>query len=215
MRADLLKRHGDILSRVDLQIDEADLGPELGRFFRIKTSALVDQETSNALCAAMERRKVSCLSVISVQIAATTAASPKRNPVEQDMPAALTANKKAPVISEAPETPTTAEPTPSPKTPVFPPVQKAMDPDANDNYRVQVAAHRSAPEAKAHWKRLMSRHGAVLAGRDLYIQEVDLKGRGIYFRVQIGPFADRDNANDYCASLKASNVDCLVVKTPS
>ena len=61
---------------------------------------------------------------------------------------------------------------------------------------------------------LNDRHGTILSPFDLYVQEADLGPKGVYFRVQAGPFETRSKANALCAELKNQSVDCLVVERP-
>jgi hypothetical protein len=42
------------------------------------------------------------------------------------------------------------------------------------------------------------------------IQRADLGARGVYYRIQIGPFASQGEAGQFCAQLKARSVDCFL-----
>ncbi len=44
----------------------------------------------------------------------------------------------------------------------------------------------------------------------LLMQEIDIEGRGTFFRIQTGPFPNRATAQDICAQLKAGGQDCIV-----
>ena len=77
--------------------------------------------------------------------------------------------------------------------------------------RIQLAAVKNADEAPAEWSRLQKALGMQLDGLALTVETVDLGTKGIYHRVQAGPFADKAAAAAKCAAIKQLNQDCLVV----
>lgn len=81
-------------------------------------------------------------------------------------------------------------------------------------YRIQVFSMRSSEDAASSWALLRSDNKDLLKDLMLYIQRVDLGAdRGIYFRVQAGPFVDQAAAEALCAKLRERSVSCLVVKS--
>ena len=44
----------------------------------------------------------------------------------------------------------------------------------------------------------------------MHIEKVDLGTKGIYYRVQAGPFTDKNAARDVCAKLTPKGQPCLV-----
>lgn len=83
-------------------------------------------------------------------------------------------------------------------------------PTAAGNYRVQLAALKSEADAKTAWKRLAAKYPDVLGSLSLHLEKADLGTKGIYYRVQAGPFTDKNAARDICAKLKAKGQQCLV-----
>jgi len=80
-------------------------------------------------------------------------------------------------------------------------------------YRIQVAALRSRGAAQSTWSALRTAHGAVLGGLTPTIERVDLGApKGVYFRVQGGPFSDASAAGRACAALRRLSVSCFVVR---
>ncbi len=77
-------------------------------------------------------------------------------------------------------------------------------------YNVQVSSQRSEAEAQAAFRSLQAKFPNLLGGRQLIIRRADLGSKGIYFRAQVGPFADNSQANDFCGSLKAAGAQCLI-----
>ncbi len=61
------------------------------------------------------------------------------------------------------------------------------------------------------------KYSDILKGLDLYITEINLNEKGIFYRVQIGNFNNKEDANNFCENYKKySNskdfVNCIVVK---
>jgi TPR repeat protein len=77
--------------------------------------------------------------------------------------------------------------------------------------RVQLAAVKNADEATGEWSRLQKTLGAQLDGLVLTVESVDLGTKGIYHRIQTGPFPDKAAAAAKCEVIKQMKQDCLVV----
>ncbi len=75
---------------------------------------------------------------------------------------------------------------------------------------IQLAALRDEATAKAEWQRLATRHAAVLGGIKDRVVRADLGAKGVWFRLQAGPFADRASADSACRSLVAAGSACKV-----
>jgi len=83
-------------------------------------------------------------------------------------------------------------------------------PTAAGNYRVQLAALKTEADAKTAWKRLAAKYPDVLGPLAMHLERVDLGTKGIYYRVQAGPFTDKNAARDICTKLKPKGQPCLV-----
>jgi len=77
--------------------------------------------------------------------------------------------------------------------------------------RIQLAAVKNADEASPEWSRLQKTLGTQLDGLVLTVESVDLGTKGIYHRIQAGPFPDKAAAAAKCAVVKQMRQDCLVV----
>ncbi|MCI5046871.1 MAG: SPOR domain-containing protein [Aquisalinus sp.] len=75
---------------------------------------------------------------------------------------------------------------------------------------VQVGAFRSDAEAQRFFTSMQGRFGNMLNGKSPDVQYADLGTRGIYYRLRVGPFASKSDADAYCARLKQGGQDCLV-----
>lgn len=78
-------------------------------------------------------------------------------------------------------------------------------------YRIQLAALRSDAEAQATWKRLQAKHGSMLGGYQPSIVKTDLGGLGTFYRVQLGPFADKAATQQLCKNFKSGGLDCFLL----
>lgn len=80
-------------------------------------------------------------------------------------------------------------------------------------YVVQVASFRGADLATGGWEALNRKNGDLLRNLRPDIQLADLGDKGIYYRLRIGPFATKADAQALCTALKKRRQDCLVRKT--
>jgi hypothetical protein len=79
-------------------------------------------------------------------------------------------------------------------------------------YVVQIASVRSAAGADQEWSKLKAALPELLGGLTPSIDTADLRDRGIFHRIRLGPFDDRDTAHGLCAALNKAGRDCLVVR---
>jgi len=79
------------------------------------------------------------------------------------------------------------------------------------HYVVQVSSERGEAAAHAISHVLQNKYRNAFAGHKPFIRRADLGDRGVYYRVQIGPFAIGE-ANQICGNLKKSGADCVVQK---
>ena len=124
----------------------------------------------------------------------------------------------APTLDVAPAAGTKAQPDetlaaaaagePTASATVSVPVQTATTTGA---FRIQLAAVKTQDAAQAAWKKILKTNPDVLKGLKLNVVKVDRGADGALFRVQGGPFADRDAAESACGKLKQKSQACLVV----
>jgi cell division septation protein DedD len=112
-------------------------------------------------------------------------------------PAAVKPPKPAPTQPVAAAPPTAAAPA-------------AVAPAAGGAFKVQLAALRSQDDANAAWAKLQKTY-PELAALHVTVVQVNIPDKGIYFRVQAGPFADGASAGQLCDQLKAKQQGCIVV----
>lgn len=130
-------------------------------------------------------------------------------------PAAMTAPAPAPAPTPAPTKvqppPQAAKPAPAPApTPAPaapPPAAKAA---AGGGWVVQLGAVHSEAEAKTEWNRLKGAH-PELSGLSPDIVQVDIPGKGVFWRVRGGTL-DEAQARVLCSSLSKQGQGCIVAK---
>jgi SPOR domain len=108
------------------------------------------------------------------------------------VPEAATPKATAPVVAAKPAAP----------------VQQASA--ASNGFVAQLASFRSNAEATAEFSRMKSKYGSALSGLSPVIRQAEVAGTTRY-RLAVGPFASRDEANALCSKLFAAGErDCLV-----
>jgi len=82
-------------------------------------------------------------------------------------------------------------------------------------FRIQLGAVRSEAAARSEWSRLQKQHQPVLGRLALSVERADLGQKGVYYRIQAGPFADRAAADAACHELTKQKVPCLPIRPES
>lgn len=84
--------------------------------------------------------------------------------------------------------------------------------DLKRSFRLQLAAFRDEEQAMISWQRLRKKYPAELAALEPMLERVEIAGKGVFHRLQVGPYADATAAGTACTALKAQKQDCLIVK---
>ena len=82
---------------------------------------------------------------------------------------------------------------------------------AAGSYQVQLSALRSQDAAQSAWAQLQSSAPDLFKGANLDIQRADLGAKGVFYRLRVGSFPNREAAKGFCADVKAAGKDCMVV----
>jgi len=110
----------------------------------------------------------------------------------------------------APEAPKAAPP-PEPELTSAAPQQNAAVSAASGSFLVQIGAAKNEASANGEIAGLAKKHPDILAGLSGVVIRVDLGAKGVWYRMRVGPFASRGEANGVCGQLKAVDVGCFVV----
>lgn len=135
----------------------------------------------------------------------------QRNVAKTQSEAAATEYQAAPA-------PVAAAPAPAPAetevaalpAPAADPVEPAA-PTQDGGIRLQLASVQNEGDVDGEWKRLKKRIGAPLDNLDLHVERADLGTKGVFYRLQAGPFADRSAAASACENIRAAGGKCLIV----
>jgi hypothetical protein len=134
---------------------------------------------------------------------AETAASPE--------PPATTPADRAPVprpeVRPAPRPESTEVVAATPPQAATPRIPIAPDGD----FRIQLAAVRGEADARRAWQLFMGDLGPVLADVEPIFERADT-ANGVFYRVQVGPFASQEAADTLCEQLKQRNASCFVIR---
>lgn len=76
------------------------------------------------------------------------------------------------------------------------------------NKRAQLAALKSEAEANAMWSRIQGKYPSFTSGKSLHVERADIPGKGVFYRLQVGPFSDSAEVKQFCQSIGQSG--CLV-----
>jgi len=107
---------------------------------------------------------------------------------------------------QAPAKPAATAPAPPASAPAA-----ALVPATISGVVLQIGSYKSEAEARQSWNSFRSRHDAA-AGYQADVKAVDLGARGTWYRLRMGPFADRKAALSVCAKLKADGASCLLAQ---
>ena len=78
-------------------------------------------------------------------------------------------------------------------------------------YVVQLASVPSVADAEREWTRLQAAYPALLGSRAIEVDAAEIGGRGTFYRLRTGPFADRDAARLLCRELNTAGHDFVLV----
>ncbi len=148
--------------------------------------------------------------------APATAAPPLRAPASEAAPhkSAATAPKSEgvtnPVTTAAPTEPGNSSEASLPaSSAVSAPPESAI---GQGTYLLQIGSYKSQAEADASWSSFQAKHSALIGGVSSHVKMADLGGKGVWYRLRVGPFADKDAANAMCERIKADGGNCFLAK---
>ncbi len=109
-----------------------------------------------------------------------------------------------------------APPPPAPKSAAKPAPQQtaAVAPAAAapSKYVVQVGSKKNQTDALASFADMQQKYPSLLGSYRPIVQKADLGAKGVWYRLRIGPIADKTAANKLCGQLKSQGLpDCLVM----
>jgi cell division septation protein DedD len=151
--------------------------------------------------------------VASSNAAFPTGSTGAHNPPDGDAPLSLAAPQNSPpdVPPSHPKLASTASRPVQPPPAAAPPPVSAPATAAAGSFFVQVSAQKSEEDAQTAFRAMQAKYPDQLGGRQPVIRRKDLE-KGVFFGVQVGPFASRDDAIQLCESLKSAGGACMIQK---
>jgi SPOR domain len=158
---------------------------------------------------------------------ATRAPVPQSNILRPSVREAPTTSSASKVAAAAPAPATgkpasvPAKPAPAPvstKTAVVIPKQAPVSPapiaapKSSGAFVLQIGSYKSHAQADAAWKAYKAKHADLVASSSDEIQQANLGGKGIWYRLRITGFRSEVAASAMCSLLKADGGSCILGK---
>ncbi|WP_416898220.1 MAG: SPOR domain-containing protein [Minwuia sp.] len=118
----------------------------------------------------------------------------------------------AAAVPPPPAPPPASTPEPKPAAAPAPATPAATPAAPTGDWQVQLAALRDNAAAMQTWNRISGKQKALLGGMNPDVSRVDTGDRGIFYRLRVGNFGSRAEAETFCGRLKQAGQDCLVAK---
>ena len=205
-------RDGALAAWARLSSDEKDLLGSLthrvvkveiskrGVFHRLRAGPLADKAAARRLCRLLKRRGRDCLVLAGKWTGGHRAGGGDRpGPAEKNTDAGT---GDVPEIAASPPPAVTKE---SPSE-----APEAGENAAASGARVQIYSARSRDGALAAWARLSSDEKDLLGSLTHRVVKAEIPKRGVFYRLRVGPLADKAAARRLCGLLKGRGRDCFV-----
>lgn len=79
--------------------------------------------------------------------------------------------------------------------------------------RIQLGAYKSQGEANKNWDKISSKYSDTLSNKDHFVLRVDLGDKGVFYRLQMGPFVSVKEANLFCQNLVKQGQQCFLARS--
>ncbi|MGH6804946.1 MAG: SPOR domain-containing protein [Methyloceanibacter sp.] len=143
--------------------------------------------------------------------AAAAPAAAATPPAAAAAPQAAEAAPQEVASLQAPPAPT-AKPKPAAKPAAQQTAAATPAAAAPSKYVVQVGSKKNQTDALASFADMQQKYPSLLANYRPIVQKADLGAKGTWYRLRIGPIADKTAANKLCGQLKSQGLpDCLVM----
>ena len=132
-------------------------------------------------------------------------------PLEREQAAALAEQKKRVAALAEPQEATVERKAGTPAEREHATKVSVIAPGAG-GYWVQIGSARDEIDSEALWNRSKAAHPTILNDAPHAIVRADLgPGKGVFYRVHVGPYDNATAAGTLCARLRAAHVDCFLV----
>lgn len=90
--------------------------------------------------------------------------------------------------------------------------KEAQKPATGGNFMAQLGAFSTQAEAEKTWGKVSAAHGSKFPTKNYKISKADLGAKGVFYRLQMGPFESESAARNLCSYLKEKKQVCFIVK---
>lgn len=130
------------------------------------------------------------------------ASSPQQTPQIAAVPPAA--------VSARPAVP--AEPPATPTRPSRKPASESSETAKTGPVQIRLASVRTPDAARTEWERLKHDNADLLGNLRGYAVRADLGDKGIFYRIEAGPFRDAAAAAHVCGELKQRGLGCILAR---
>ena len=180
-----------------------------GEVYRLRAGPLAGKSVARRLCGLLKGRGRDCFVPAAKWTTGngTVPGGPRRG--AEPGPVAQTASDDwpGPVTPPGPAQETMAAPS---DTAAAEPSGKAPEPEDAPGAQVQIFSARSRAGALAAWGRLSSLEKDLLGALTPRVEKAEVPGKGVVYRLRVGPMADKAAAKRLCILLKGRGRDCFV-----
>lgn len=78
--------------------------------------------------------------------------------------------------------------------------------------RIQLGAYKSQAEADKNWTHIAGKFASEVKSKQHYVVRADLGSKGVYYRLQVAPFASPKDAEQFCLDFVSAGQGCMVAK---
>lgn len=81
----------------------------------------------------------------------------------------------------------------------------------DDKFRLQIATFNSKKDVMEYLNYLKAKKASGISELPHKIEQKTIQGKGIFYRLQLGAFTNKDDAKKTCKRLKENKIDCFVI----
>ena len=132
---------------------------------------------------------------------------------ENDGGVASSASQAADENLKIPAVPPAKDAVFAPAKAVIPEKNVKLQPASNKVvWHAQLLSSASKARVESSWKQISKKHAALLSDMPYKITSATIPGKGTFYRLQVGDFADKTQVENLCAKLKKKKQECMPVK---
>ena len=188
----------DLLASLTHRVVKVEI-PKRGEFYRLRAGPLADKAAARRLCGLLKGRGRDCLVLAGTWAGAHGSGSGDRPGTAEKTSDARNGGVHEPAASPLPAV--------TKKPPSETPEANAT---AAAGAKVQLYSSRSRDGALAAWGRLSSEEKDLLGSLTHRVVKAEIPKRGVFYRLRVGPLADKAAARRLCGLLKGRGRDCFV-----